>query len=124
MIRRKTQDQIDRRAAKVAAKAEATTKAIARAVDEGDVEKVMELTAAEILDGPECIVLNRAEFTARFRISSATFWREIERGRLRPKFVGTRMLISLAEADRWFRSLPSTSGQKGKHPWGKRKRAA
>ncbi len=46
------------------------------------------------------------EFCFRNGIGRTTAYKEIKEGRLHPKKVGKRTLISLAEEARWFASVP------------------
>jgi predicted site-specific integrase-resolvase len=51
-----------------------------------------------------------AEFCFRNGIGRTTAYKEIKEGRLRPKKVGKRTLISLEEEARWFGSAPVFGG--------------
>jgi hypothetical protein len=55
-----------------------------------------------------CLSLD--EFCYRNRIGRTTAYKEIKEGRLFPKKVGRRTLISLEEEARWFASAPVSGG--------------
>jgi predicted DNA-binding transcriptional regulator AlpA len=56
-----------------------------------------------------CIGLK--EFCSRNGIGRTTAYKEIKAGRLQPKKVGKRTLISLEEEARWFASAPAFGGR-------------
>jgi excisionase family DNA binding protein len=45
-------------------------------------------------------------FCARFNIGKTRLYEEIAEGRLPARKVGTKTLISVADAERWFAGLP------------------
>ena len=54
--------------------------------------------------------LSLEEFCFRNGIGRTTAYKEIKEGRLHPKKVGKRTLISLEEEARWFGSSPAFGG--------------
>lgn len=51
--------------------------------------------------------ISLAEFCLRNGIGRTTAYKEIKEGRLHPKKVGRRTLISLEEESRWFGNAPA-----------------
>jgi hypothetical protein len=54
--------------------------------------------------------LSLREFYTRQSISRSTALKEIERGRLKAKKVGKKLIITIEDEDNWLASLPSATG--------------
>jgi hypothetical protein len=57
---------------------------------------------------PEPGAFDLKEFCARYRISRATAFLEIKARRLKPSYVGRKLIISPENARAWLASLPSS----------------
>jgi hypothetical protein len=57
---------------------------------------------SNINDPIERVAFTKKEFCARYRICLTSVWYETKAGRLRPVKIGAKVLIPVAEAERWF----------------------
>ncbi len=58
------------------------------------------------IDHIEPKALTLIEFCATYCIGQTTAYAELKAGRLRAKKIGSKTLIPVAEAERWFDNLP------------------
>lgn len=67
---------------------------------------------------PEVAGLTIKEFCERYRIHRSTYYTQKKAKRITPRKVGSKVLIPLEEADRWFKALPVDGAMTSGHEAG------
>lgn len=65
----------------------------------------------EINSWDDVELLTVADFTRRYRIGKTSFYREVERGRLKIVKFGTATRVRRTDAEQWLRRLPTAGSR-------------